>query len=341
MRASVLIDAVLHECEAESLAILSLLLSQDGVNVNQPQVPDGFTALMYAARFAPATVTALLIKSGANVNATDNAGETALMHACRNTAHGAENVQCLMAAGANTSIRRVQGEKALHFAYAVSPELMRLVGGPKDAFQNTLPNNACSDTLACMSYAAVRFGLKMDPLWSSKHVNRQRPAAVVWSGLRSGVRPDYDALFTSLIAVPCADPQTWHWIGYEMQSRQEGAAYETLLHVACRSPVSAMAVPVLLRLCLNPYLRDNKGCLPLDVCVAKETRSLLRGYMRWRPTIQHTRWFGPFFEKRARAFLLVCTRLETRLVPPRDVRYMIVAHLARHEFTQVNPFAFP
>lgn len=331
-----LMCAVLHDDPHESVRIMWYLLECIGVDANRKQRVHGFTALMYAARFADASLVSLLLQHGAAVNATDDAGETALMHACRNVTHCVENVKCLLAAGADTSIRRLAGETALHFAYAVSPKLMRLIGGPKDALRNTPPNVACSDPLACTSYAVARFGLKANPEWAAHNVEKKYNVTNVWSAMRSGVQPDYNALFTALVSTPCEDARAWHWIGYEMQSRQEGSARETLLHVACRSPVSSVALPALMRLGINPHLHDNKGRRALDVCVDPEARAMVRAYMTWRPTIQHTRWLGPIFERRARTFLLVCLRLGDRVRPPRDILHLIIRHLAEYEFADVH-----
>jgi hypothetical protein len=84
----------------------------------------------------------------------------------------------------------------------------------------------------------------------------------------------------------------------------------------------------------NPLLPDVQGMLPVELAATPEIRRELEKYAIWNPNVpQKTWWYGPYFQLRARAFLLVCQRLS--YVLPRPVRYMIVAHMATNEVVHV------
>ncbi len=66
---------------------------------------------MFAAEYASNAVVQTLISAGANVNAVNKKGETALMRAAENGE--LENVKSLLGAGANAQIRTKEGETVL------------------------------------------------------------------------------------------------------------------------------------------------------------------------------------------------------------------------------------
>jgi ankyrin repeat protein len=58
------------------------LLIDNKANVNHKASSDGYTPLIRAVNFENYTIVDILIKNGADVNATDNKGETVLEYAC-------------------------------------------------------------------------------------------------------------------------------------------------------------------------------------------------------------------------------------------------------------------
>ena len=74
--------------------------------------PDGMSPLMYAALFGSAADVAAMVERGANVNARNDEGVTALMLAALDGA----KVRALLAHGADPNVRSEDGRTALHVA---------------------------------------------------------------------------------------------------------------------------------------------------------------------------------------------------------------------------------
>jgi hypothetical protein len=82
---------------------------------------------------------------------------------------------------------------------------------------------------------------------------------------------------------------------------------------------------------MNPFIRPLpiESVRPANV----KCRAFFADYMRWRPCVQVTRWFGSHFFRYAKTFLLICKRLNV-LTAEKDVRYLIIEYIARG--TEVN-----
>jgi hypothetical protein len=78
---------------------------------------------------------------------------------------------------------------------------------------------------------------------------------------------------------------------------------------------------------VNPLLPDTMGRLPIDLTTDPILIRELQEYAKWDATIPKTRWFGPFFERRARTCMLLCLRFNI----PRHVGYIIIRHFAPSE----------
>jgi len=84
-----------------------------GAEVNAKD-EDGWTALMWAARMGSNDIVELLLSKGADVNAKDEDGTTALMYAAASIYEGrVETVQALLSAGADVNAKGNDGRTAL------------------------------------------------------------------------------------------------------------------------------------------------------------------------------------------------------------------------------------
>ena len=104
-----LFDIAKASCEEDG----GELILKAGANINAKDA-DGMTALMHAANFARDKVTKLLLKHGADVNAKDKSGNTALMFAADHQED--DVVRLLLEYGADVNAKDKSGNTALMFA---------------------------------------------------------------------------------------------------------------------------------------------------------------------------------------------------------------------------------
>jgi ankyrin repeat protein len=85
---------------------------------------------------------------------------------------------------------------------------------------------------------------------------------------------------------------------------------------------------------LNPLIRNAEGLSILDVAKDPILKQKIREYSQWEPwPVNKTWWYGPYFEERARTFMLIRNRWlnnGTRVLP-REICYCIIRHLASTE----------
>ena len=104
-----LFDIATASCEEDG----GELILKAGANINAKDA-DGMTALMHAANFARDKVTKLLLKHGADVKIRDSSGKTALMYAAD---HQKDDVaRLLLEHGADVNAKDKSGNTALMFA---------------------------------------------------------------------------------------------------------------------------------------------------------------------------------------------------------------------------------
>lgn len=100
----------------------------DSMNLSAMTRPEAMRLL--AAEYGTPEMVKVLIDEGANVDAVDDSGWTALMHA-----NEAENVRVLLNAGANMAIKNNDGETALAMAIRYEQEdvvqLLKSRGAPE------------------------------------------------------------------------------------------------------------------------------------------------------------------------------------------------------------------
>jgi hypothetical protein len=103
-----------------------------GANVNA-QDASGFTALMYASWLSHTEILRILLKSGADASLRSYRGQTAIMAASTGIRFAEENIQMLVAAGADLNAQDHDGNSALMLA-AGSAFTLRLPNPEEIAF---------------------------------------------------------------------------------------------------------------------------------------------------------------------------------------------------------------
>jgi ankyrin repeat protein len=329
--------AAMHRGDDDEVTqIAALMLLRGGMDVNARDELNR-PALMWAVFSSRVALVDLLIRHGADVNATHLDGVSILMEAVKDTRNGYAMAERLLKAGANVDHVDKTRRSAFISAFNSSPALMKLIAGSavdNKVLKDWFPGDRCPDPFGCISLAVTTYGHVAGSFDVTDAVRTGKAPHSTWARFRQGKPVNYGEMYIALASQTYVNAKTWYRIGCEMQSRQEGDRYETILHVACRSPTAFVALPPLMRLGINPLLRDAVGRLPLDVCLTNESRNVVRSYMVWQPTEQCTRWWGPYFEQRAHVFMLVCKRWKNVL--PRDVRYKIVRFLAEIEMACVD-----
>ena len=114
-----LFDIAKASCEEDG----GELILKAGANINAKDA-DGMTALMHAANFARDKVTKLLLKHGADVKIRDSSGKTALMYAAD---HEEDDVaRLLLEHGADVNAKDKSGNTALMFAAGQEEQYIKI-----------------------------------------------------------------------------------------------------------------------------------------------------------------------------------------------------------------------
>lgn len=114
-----LFDLAKASCEEDG----GELILKAGANINAKDA-DGMTALMHAANFARDKVTKLLLKHGADVKILDSSGKTALMYAAD---HEEDDVaRLLLEHGADVNAKDKSGNTALMFAAGQEEQYIKI-----------------------------------------------------------------------------------------------------------------------------------------------------------------------------------------------------------------------
>ncbi len=145
----------------------------------------------------------------------------------------------------------------------------------------------------------------------------------------------------------CVDVKLWKWASSELPP-QHPVTGDTLFHALCRNTKMDVGRKVAVLADLKSHFRNplspyRQGELCIDLAKGAKLRKELRGYMCWQPNRLVTEWFGPLFQKRAFALLLVCYRLKklhSKQLDPlnKDMRHLLVKYLSRVEVIFVNRF---
>jgi hypothetical protein len=325
----------------EEAATVATLLLQRGCDVNASSVR-GETPLMRAAFYARAETVQVLLSAGADVSAMREDGRTAIHLACLNGAFGRDIILLLLGAQPTPSA-------------SVLIELFRVAVGTSGAMAETLA------TFLPMPFFPGVYLSNADPVgtavWCKKYgakLSRRGFALVAgqqelkqWTRLRSGKsllldKSEHDAMDA---LEQSTNVSLWKWASSEQQMQQHPVTGGTFFHLLCRSQALSLEEKLVVLEDLkvhhrNPLTPNYRNQLCVDLTTDVELKRALQTYMCWQPHRLVTEWFGPFFQRRAWALLLVCCRLK-REHPKRlerlnrDVRHLLVRYVSKVEYIYV------
>ena len=203
----------------------------------------------------------------------------------------------------------------------------------KGQLQNILPSDDCPDPIGSMR-EAVRYGFTPAQDDFRNRVVDGEPAEFCWSMLRVSPFCMYlsaNDVFTVLAGSD--DRLLWKYVIPEIGATRHPQTGETLFHVAARTN-KAFAIDMLMRTELNPVLRNKAMQRAVDLATDRDIIAKLSFYSEFQPTHRHADWYGPYFFKRAFAFLCMVVRWKNQgmIVMPKDVVLEILKRVARLEY---------
>lgn len=318
--------------DADGLKIASMLCMKKAVPVNEKVGQHEDTPLHMACRCSTPEMVVLLLHHGADVNAVNKHGSTALLLASENPEYGDVMIPLLIRHGADP-------EQSNRNRW--TPLLMATINGSPRALRAFEPYVQPANQLAqafvwpgrrdCLPHMRLAKRYGFDPQTAMPaHPQSSNPARVQWAAVRAHGRPVLDQSPRDPFVFLQEEDQEaiWRYIANEVGDVVHPVRHETLLHVAARTN-KAFAVVLLIKRGFNPLRLTADGRRPLDLSTDPATRALLREYTCFRPTPMHARWFGPYFCDRAYTFLLVLHRWKRDKVRVihRDVAHYILWHL--------------
>jgi ankyrin repeat protein len=327
----------------EVMKVTKLLIERGADVAKKNEV--GNTALHLACCFGTDDLVQLLIDAKGNVNARTNNRQTPLMFATQNTLFWEKIIPILMRAGADVTLKELDGGNALARAYnSGGGKMLKMLApfvpeGCND-LAHDLPDDENPDPIGSMT-EGLRFGY--NPGTDDFHFARNyRDAApsMCWAMLRNG-EFDISAIFRALSKSDNMD--LWWYSVTEMWQRGQAldaSTGETILHLAVKcTKLSAedkiKIVQHITTFKINPLVLDNDNKRAIEYCTKeeKELHRMLAHYQQWKPKKKVMNWYGPYCRGRLRAFLLVEKRLQLGF--PRDLRYLILSYVAEREYVWV------
>ncbi len=323
----------------EGLLIARRLLDA-GANVNRTSGGwRAFTPLHRACSDGTVAMVELLLSRGAIATALAYPGkDTALLLALGNATFGPDMIPLLVRAGVNVAAVGSDGETAIQHAARAGSRMIRALAPyvpHADQLERFYPANSCGDPIGLWTEAS-RFGWMPLPQYFGAAILSDFVPQHCWAALRIGAPLVFDGseqdVFVTMEGV--TNKKLWRLVVGEVNVTRHPETLDTLLHVAARAN-NVEAVRECCAANLNPLLRNAAGRLAVELSSDVDLRVELVRYALWRPTRIATQWYGPYFRKRARAWLRVCahwSRIRTRVVQ-RDVQLRIVQYVAATEET--------
>jgi ankyrin repeat protein len=300
---------------------------------------EGQVPLMVLAEHGTADMMRVYLSfSGYEPCGGDAGSRSALTLAARNIVHGAEIIQVLLDHHKDDNPDDGRGHpygtpnmmggdnamaEALRYGNTAAVKALKrglpLFKWPETSGTSAF-SNGCGDPLGTADAVAdCGISVVTGNIWHSHLYSMATP----WVYLRRGV-PDVPKVFAALKSYGYQN--AWRWIGLEMPNVRLPGKGSTLLHLAAKNRAWA-AIEALCDIWANPFLRDAKGRMPVDLVSHDQQIAVrLREYMQQGPRREVVRWYGPFFLARAHAWMccVVHWRFSGVRFIPKDVALMVV-----------------
>ncbi len=319
---------------AEEAVEIARLLLDAGADIEQGS--PNRTPLSLACENGHPELVSLLLQRGANANAADEDGWTCLHLACRNGAFGREIIPLLVEGGADVSAKSRSGRHVLHFAlqsgYAMAETLLQYL--PEGSKPSRVVDSL-ADPIGGMKIQ-VQFGLKVDDF----SPGRSWSAKVDWARLRNGRRLRLDGSVSDVFnqVSKSTSVYLWIWASREPCFQQHPTTGDTVVHLLARTDSLSSSEKMKVFAALkkdfrNPLIPNFRNERAIDLTSDPVLKAELAKYMEWQPNRWVMHWFGPLFQKRAFALLLVLKRYPRVYI--KDIRHLLVKYLARTEHIYV------
>lgn len=321
--------------DSEALKIARLLVERGASLLSRDSI--GCVPLHRACASGTLEMVMLLgPKKHACINLVSAEGMTALMFSCLNAFHGVEIIPYLIRVGADTTVK-FRGRNALHIASGKNASLVKAI---RPFMTPTQIEEARPTGIAIGNQDILGILREMDyPIRADmfkKSVGAKAETNLIWSILRM-IPPCLDGsqndFYSVLRELEPTNASLWNMVASVTSGGRHPITGDTILHASVRTGKSDTLGVILSRL-PNPFLRNIAGETPLDLALSLNTSEgrqmalILKAYSQWTPTLVRTEWYGPFFRKRAKTFLMVGKRLKIQ----KDMVFVILRHLANLEY---------
>ena len=315
----------------DDAARIAELLLDAGADIEQGD----WTPLSLACRNGRADLVSLLLQRGANLKAVTEDGLNCLHLACMNGAFGKDIIPLLIKAGADFASKAKDGRDALSVVvgknYDMAETLLQhLPPGSKPI----VLRYSYDDPIGSMT---IRIKLGLDV---SNFSTRFSDAKFNWALLRNGKKQFLDGSANDVFNLlsQSKDPKLWILASREPCFQQHPNTGDTVLHLLSRTDKlsSKQRMEVLAALkndFRNPLIPNFNNKRAIDLTSDPALKLELAKYMEWQPHRPVMHWYGPLFQERAFALLLVLKRYPRAYV--KDIRYLLVKYLAKVEHIYV------
>ena len=309
----------------------------------------GDTPLNNAAQCSTIELVETLIRCGANVNAINSNGNTAISVALLNDDDDkGDIITALVRAGADVNVMNNNHQtpllRAMNYGGKKIRKIASLYSSQDRPLAHKVPGCMNADPIGTVREGTV-LGCNIDNGDFRRALDNKNeyPLHIYrkWALLRLASeniagKPHYVEYIHHFVQT-CQDPSFWYWCGLELLTTRNSQNGETLLHVAARTN-NVIGVCELIRIHTNPLLRNHIGQQAIDLTSDNSIRIKLLDYISQSdrlPSLTVLRWYGPYCMARIRTFLLVTRRwANTRIcVLPKDVVRLIAQHIRFSEYT--------
>jgi|WetSurMetagenome_2_1015567.scaffolds.fasta_scaffold00643_10 hypothetical protein len=320
------LHAACSRIDDEAIHVVRLLLNK-GAKV-EPLADAAESPLLAACRCGRTDVVDLIIQRGAFVYAHHHHDdEDVFMSATRNKLYGGEIVAALLDRKVGLGGNNNEGDDVM--GMACNQGNVAVIR----ALKKHAPNAAWREFDTWHPSWSTEYGDMlglMDEMVPLGYVPRMvdftasewTGPAMSWGMLRRCL-PDISTVFGTLSL--CRNLRTWYWAACELGNVRHPTEGTTLLHVAVKAN-NTEAVDILMKLWLNPFIRDKERSFPINKTEDATMRSKLIAYATQPPRREVVRWYGPCFFDRAVTWMLCVLRWRQtgRRFIPKDVALMIV-----------------